>query len=212
MQNRPVRGTSDWSRYEIVLDVPESATDVVIGGLVVGKGTLWLDNLRLEEVDKGVELTGYVTLNSADNLDFEASLGGWWSYQGEVNADRDIRYGGNASAHIRAKEIPSEQEPAIMGATFTQAIIADAYRNRNVKISAYLKTRDVEGKAALAATFADMQDQHSAASEPISGTSDWVRREVTVPVPSEGGQLSFGVSIEGEGEAWIDDVQIEVIE
>jgi hypothetical protein len=211
MQNRPVRGTSDWGRYEVVLDVPESASDVVIGALVVGKGTIWLDNLRLEEVDKGVELTGYVTLNTTHNLDFEAGLDGWWSYQGEVNADRDIKHGGNASAHIRAKEIPSEQEPAVMGATFTQAIIADAYRNRNVKISAYVKTRDVEGQVTLVASVAGVRVPAVADSEPVTGTSDWVKREVTVPVPSEGGQLSFGVSLEGEGEVWIDDVQIEVI-
>jgi hypothetical protein len=195
-----------------VLDVPESASDVTIGGLVVGKGTIWLDNLRLEEVDKGVELTGYVTLTSVHNLDFEASLDGWWSYQGSVNADSGTRRGGNASAHIIAKEGPPEPRLVAGRVYLAQYVIADAYRNRKAKISAYLKTRDVEGKAALVATLAEMQNQQSAASEPISGTNDWVRREVTVPVPSEGGVLSFGVSIEGEGEAWIDDVQIEVVE
>src|SRR5262249_46405972 len=31
MRNRPVKGTKPWSRYEIVMDVPDAATDIAIG-------------------------------------------------------------------------------------------------------------------------------------------------------------------------------------
>ena len=57
MMNRPIRGTTDWQAYSIVLDVPEDATGIVIGGLMVGRGKLWLDDFALEAVGPDVALT-----------------------------------------------------------------------------------------------------------------------------------------------------------
>ena len=57
MMNRPIRGTTDWQAYSIVLDVPEDATSIVIGGLMIGRGKLWLDDFALEAVGPDVALT-----------------------------------------------------------------------------------------------------------------------------------------------------------
>lgn len=51
MQNRPIKGTSNWSRYSVVLDVSEDATDVAFGILMSGKGQIWIADLKLESVD-----------------------------------------------------------------------------------------------------------------------------------------------------------------
>lgn len=51
MQNRSIRGTTNWSRYSVVLDVPEDATDVAFGTLMSGKGQLWIAELKLEPVN-----------------------------------------------------------------------------------------------------------------------------------------------------------------
>jgi len=48
MRERGIKGTTDWQKYEIILDLkPSSAQDIVIGGLLVGKGKMWVDNLEL---------------------------------------------------------------------------------------------------------------------------------------------------------------------
>lgn len=48
MQDRAVTGTTGWKQYEIELDLnPNKATQIVLGGLLVGKGKIWLDNLRV---------------------------------------------------------------------------------------------------------------------------------------------------------------------
>lgn len=57
MQNRAIKGTSDWNIYSIVLDVPENSSIISIGMLLSGKGELWLDNVRLDLVDKNVPTT-----------------------------------------------------------------------------------------------------------------------------------------------------------
>jgi RNA polymerase sigma factor (sigma-70 family) len=58
MESRPLRGTRGWGRYEVVLDVPEGASAVAMGFLLVGTGTGRVSGLRLEEVGPDVPVTG----------------------------------------------------------------------------------------------------------------------------------------------------------
>jgi hypothetical protein len=58
MDSRAVTGTTDWKRYEVVLDVPEDAKAIAFGFFLSGEGTLWADGFRLEIVDKTVPVTG----------------------------------------------------------------------------------------------------------------------------------------------------------
>ena len=56
MQNRPITGTTDWNKYEITLDLkPNEAQKIVIGGLLVGPGKMWIDNLELTIDGKSLE-------------------------------------------------------------------------------------------------------------------------------------------------------------
>ncbi len=48
MRTRGITGTTDWQKYEIELALkPEQATKIVVGGLLVGKGKMWIDNLQI---------------------------------------------------------------------------------------------------------------------------------------------------------------------
>jgi hypothetical protein len=58
MMGRPVKGTTDWKKYEVVLDVPEQAEEIFFGFLVAGKGRGWVDDIAFEVVDKDVPTTG----------------------------------------------------------------------------------------------------------------------------------------------------------
>ena len=57
MGDRPVKGTSDWKKYEIVLDVPSEAAEIVYGFLLNGKGQVWADDFELAAVGKDVVKT-----------------------------------------------------------------------------------------------------------------------------------------------------------
>ena len=56
--DRSVKGSSEWTRYEIVLDVPEKASLLAYGALLVGTGQIWFDDIKFEVVDKSVPVTG----------------------------------------------------------------------------------------------------------------------------------------------------------
>lgn len=48
MQQNGVTGTTDWQRYEITLEIdPAETKQIIIGGLLSGKGKMWLDNLQV---------------------------------------------------------------------------------------------------------------------------------------------------------------------
>ena len=73
--DRSIKGTTDWTRYEIVLEVPANAAYLAYGALLSGKGQVWFDDIRFEEVDPSVPVTGKEPAVNIPrepvNLDFE---------------------------------------------------------------------------------------------------------------------------------------------
>ncbi len=57
MGARPATGTTEWKRYEIVLDVPAEAKNIAFGFMLFGTGMVWADDFALEIVDRTVPLT-----------------------------------------------------------------------------------------------------------------------------------------------------------
>ena len=48
MEKRGIKGTTNWKKYEITLELnPYKTKQIVVGGLLVGKGKMWLDNLQI---------------------------------------------------------------------------------------------------------------------------------------------------------------------
>ena len=57
MLTRPIQGTSEWTQYAVVLDVPEEATDMTFGVLMQGQGRIWVDDLQFEVVGTEIATT-----------------------------------------------------------------------------------------------------------------------------------------------------------
>jgi hypothetical protein len=58
MQNRGVKRTTDWTKYEIVLFVPEEATSISYGTLLDGTGQVWFKDVVLQVVADTIAETG----------------------------------------------------------------------------------------------------------------------------------------------------------
>lgn len=75
MKDRSIKGSKDWQKYEIVLDIPTNSKSINYGVLLSGEGKVWFDNLQLEVVDKSVPVTNMIKNNRLPsepiNLDFE---------------------------------------------------------------------------------------------------------------------------------------------
>jgi hypothetical protein len=58
MGTRPIVGTTEWTTYEIVLDVPAEISGIYFGVLVSSKGSAWIGPVSFETVDETVPTTG----------------------------------------------------------------------------------------------------------------------------------------------------------
>jgi hypothetical protein len=99
--------------------------------------------------------------------------------------------------------------------TLMQSFRADEYRGQRVRLSAWVKTKDagranlwmrVVGVDSEVLAFDDMSDR------PKSGTLDWRRQEIVLSVPQGSVLIELGLSLEGRGQAWLDDVSLETVD
>jgi transglutaminase-like putative cysteine protease len=85
---RAVRGTTPWTRYEIVMDVSQDAAFLVFGALLSGDGTAWVDDLAIEVAPADAPTTtasvdapspGIVEARGAYEITASPGLGSWFA-------------------------------------------------------------------------------------------------------------------------------------
>lgn len=54
MGDRPIKGTTDWTKYEVDLNVQKDAKAVAFGVLLSGKGTVYFDDISFEVLGDAV--------------------------------------------------------------------------------------------------------------------------------------------------------------
>lgn len=76
MNDRGIRGTTDWQQLEISLNLKPSANNIVVGGMLVGKGKMWLDKLEITVDGKPLEQAKAKELSMVDqDKEFDAGSG-----------------------------------------------------------------------------------------------------------------------------------------
>jgi hypothetical protein len=76
MQNRPLRGTTSFQWYSVVLDVPLEAERVTFGVLLHGPGAVFIRELHFDEVDLDVASTDQLGPLRAASAPAGGSTGG----------------------------------------------------------------------------------------------------------------------------------------
>lgn len=72
MQDRPITGTTDWQRAEVVLDVPKDSATICYGFFLAGgRGEAWADGLSLTKVGREVPVSRFRPPPEPANLGFE---------------------------------------------------------------------------------------------------------------------------------------------
>jgi hypothetical protein len=71
MGNRGIKRTTDWTKYEVVLFVPQEATSISYGVLLDGTGQIWFKDVKLEVVTDSIPETGYNKGRDHKTISFE---------------------------------------------------------------------------------------------------------------------------------------------
>lgn len=70
MQSRPIRGTTGWNPYTIVLPVATAAQSISFGVLLSGSGTVWMKNLTFAATSEPAMPATALQLEVEPNLKF----------------------------------------------------------------------------------------------------------------------------------------------
>jgi hypothetical protein len=98
--------------------------------------------------------------------------------------------------------------------TLVQTFKADDYRGKRLRLTGWLRTREVAGGASLwmrvdsadkTLTFDNMDKRR------LKGDSDWAKFEIVLDVPEAAQHIAFGVLVAGKGKLWVDDLAFDVV-
>jgi WD40 repeat protein/tRNA A-37 threonylcarbamoyl transferase component Bud32 len=224
MIDRRIKGTSEWKKYEIVLDVPESSQSISLGFGMKGKGQVWVDDFQFEIVGQEVPTTAATMHPSPVNLDFEEAHArvpeGWHSMSRgsekgyATGLDTAVRHTGTASGFIKAVSPEPRGSASLM-----QSVMADDYRGKRLRVSAYVKGDNLDFGAWLymnttisgAPAPGGYLAYDSTYDKRTKGTSDWRKHEIVLDVPARSASIAFGFEMNGKGQVWADDFQFEVV-
>ncbi len=74
MNDRKIKGTTGWTKYDLVIDVPDQSEQIAFGCFLYGAGQIWMDDVKFEIVEKSVLTTG-VSQEELDKGNADAASG-----------------------------------------------------------------------------------------------------------------------------------------
>jgi hypothetical protein len=130
--------------------------------------------------------------------------------------DDDIAWKGSASASLRARDV---YDPGKRYGAFEQILLADAYRGRRVRLSAFMRTRRVAADAGGASLFLRVEDaanniafQNMEGGQMPRGDTEWQEYSIVLYVPRSATEIHFGAFLRGPGQLWVDEMRLEIAE
>lgn len=126
-----------------------------------------------------------------------------------MTVDHAVRHGGKASASIKFSCGDDQDAWASLG----QAVLADDYRGKRVRLTGWLRTVDVPASGLWARIDGDT---HTLAFDNMSdrsvvGTTDWKMYSVVLDVPNDAKYIHLGALLIGRGQIWVDDLKFDVV-
>jgi beta-lactamase regulating signal transducer with metallopeptidase domain len=215
MGQRPIRGTTDWKRYDVVLDVAPGAKHLAFGLLLDGPGQTWLNDLKFEVVDASVAVTD-MGGDSKHTLPVDYSADGWFltgskPKEYELSLDSAVLHEGNPT-HLLAFKVGSGKGFG----TLMQMFKGTAYLGRRVRVSTWVKSEQVEDWAGVWMRVDGPDGKPTAfdnmRSRAIKGSLDWKPYQVVLDVAPDSAALAFGILLTGKGKVWMAEPILEVVD
>lgn len=127
----------------------------------------------------------------------------------KLGVDRSVFHSGRASGFIEHGPAPAAENGSLM-----QSFVADPYRGKRVRLTVYLRSKDVQ----RAFIFMSVQSNDSAIAyantnqHALTENSDWTPFQITLDIPGNSRNIDFGVAMRGQGKVWIDDCKLEIVD
>lgn len=127
-----------------------------------------------------------------------------------IGTDTVVKHWGRASGFIKAPYVAYEKYAGI-----AQHFDATPYRSKRIKVSAYIKSKDLfRGNFGLLiyGTGDSLLNFESTRSKWIEETTDWHLHEIVFDVPNDAVIIDFSIFSFGDGTIWVDDCSFAVVD
>ncbi|MFB5674164.1 helix-turn-helix domain-containing protein [Paenibacillus terreus] len=130
----------------------------------------------------------------------------------EMGIDRQVVHQGTGSGYLRSVTVDSHEQFA----TMMQMFKAGYYLGKRIRLSAFVKTREVdEGYTGLwmrvDTAAGDILQFDNMSNRQLKGTLDWNHYSIVLDVPPQSAAISFGVLLAGRGQVWVDRFSFEEV-
>lgn len=156
-------------------------------------------NKKKEDFIMNNEIKGWF-ISGSDPFDYEMGI------------DHTNVYQGKASGFLKSK---NGRKPNGF-ATMMQQFSAKSYKNNRMKLSAFIKTDNVQETVGLWMRIdnksEDILQFDNMSDRPIVGTNNWNIYSIVLDVPDSSEIISFGLLLQGSGKAWIDGIRFTSVD
>lgn|SRR5690625_1274362 len=146
----------------------------------------------------------------------EKQVKGWFlsgsdPFNYEMGLDHEIVHQGKASGYLKSKTVIDQTNFA----TMMQQFKADKFIGKRIRLSCFLKTKDVESFASMWMRVDDASDDvlqfDNMSDRPIKGNTNWNRYSIVLDIPANSSIISFGIILMGKGHVWADQFTFEEV-
>jgi hypothetical protein len=227
MQDRAIKGSTDWELRDFVVDIPEDNDLLQVGYWMQGKGQIWMRDVTVEEVPNTVAVNFPGNLAREKGPDFSLlavaraderflpppakwlAMGATGFELCDIGVDAQLLKSGTRNLSI-ACSIPQS-------AVLRQTPEALPWWNKRVRFSAWIRTERMEPLAGgaqdggVAMYLSATATQSPTLTARVTGNSDWQYREVVMDIPQGSVYLPLGFSLTGSGQMWARDLKFEEV-
>ncbi|QKS73145.1 helix-turn-helix transcriptional regulator [Paenalkalicoccus suaedae] len=162
----------------------------------------------LSHLTKQKEETGMV----ADQQIKGWVLSGSHPYNYGIGVDRAVVHKGRASGYLKHT---STEEHGGFG-TMMQEFQAKHYREKRIRLSAFIKSEGVGVSAGLWMridnTLGEVLQFDNMSDRPITGSNEWTYCSIVLDVPDNASIIAFGILLNGPGSLWIDSISFDEVD
>ncbi|MFJ6207553.1 helix-turn-helix domain-containing protein [Lysinibacillus sp. NPDC092081] len=155
-------------------------------------------------------------IKNKEESNMETKMKGWFlsgsnPFNYEMGIDHEVVHQGKTSGYLMSKTVLDSTEFA----TMMQAFKANQFIGKRIRLSCFIRTKDVDTYAGMWMrvddTMEDVLQFDNMSNRPIKGNTNWNRYSIVLDVPDRSAVISFGVILAGQGTVWADQFTFEEV-
>lgn len=139
-------------------------------------------------------------------------LSGSHPFNYEMGLDKETFHSGKAAGYLKSISVSDYSEFA----TMMQECKADSFLGKRVKLTSFIKSKNVQNHCAMWMRVDDSSEDvlqfDNMHDRPIKGNTEWNVYSIVLDIAENSKTISFGILLLGTGTVWADNFEFEIVD